>query len=168
MTDLVLPVLTQFRFNSSLLSIGLSDLTDADAGRRLRGGEGSSISYIVGHISSSRHGLMKLMGAAADNPFAELYGADVGSKDASAYPPVAELRAGWDDGSEKLHAALEALTDEDALAGDAGGFPTPDQTLRGRLSFVAWHESYHIGQVGLLRTEMGYPSMRKMLSASRQ
>ncbi|MFQ5524827.1 MAG: DinB family protein [Thermoanaerobaculia bacterium] len=168
MSDLILAAETQFRFNSQMLSIGLSDLTDEDAGWRLKGGDGSSISYIVGHISSSRYGLMKLLGTVEENPYAELYGSGVGSKDASAYPPIAELRAGWDAGAEKLHAALDSLSDEDALAADDGGFPTPDQTLRGRLSFIAWHESYHIGQIGVLRTERGYPSMRKMLYAAKE
>ena len=166
MSDLIVPVITQFRFNSSMLSIGLSDLTDDDAGWRLKGGDGSSISFLTGHITSSRYGLLKALGVAEENPNAELFGADVGSKEASAYPPIAELRASWDEVAGKLDSALAALTDEQVLAVDPGGFPTPDQTLRGRLSFMAWHESYHIGQIGILRTERGYPSMRKMLSAS--
>ena len=39
----------------------------------------------------------------------------------------------------------------------------PDQTARGALMFLAWHESYHVGQMGLMRTEMGYPSVQARL-----
>lgn len=169
MSNLILPAVTLFRFNSHMLSIALADLAQEDAIYRLKGGEGSSIAYITGHITSSRYGLLKTLGAETDNPYAELFGAGVGSKDGSEYPPITELKAGWDAAAEKLHSALEAITDEQALAHDPdGNFPIPDQTLRGRLTFTAWHESYHIGQVGILRTERGYPSMRKMLYAAKQ
>ena len=168
MSDLILSTVTQFRFNSEMLSLGLADLSQEDAVRRWRDGNGSSIAYLAGHITSSRYGLLKSLGAATENPYAELYGTGAGSKDGSEYPPVTELKSGWDGVAAKLHAALEALTDEDALAADEGGFPTPDQTLRGRISFIAWHEAYHIGQIGILRTEMGYPSMRQVLYAAKK
>jgi uncharacterized damage-inducible protein DinB len=166
--DLFLPAVTQLRFNSGTLSLGLSDLTQEQAVHRMKSGGGSSIAYLAGHVMSSRYGLLKQLGAATDNPFQELYGAGVGSKDGSAYPPIADLRAGWDEAAEKLHAALDAITDEDALAPDQSGFPIPDQTLRGRLTFIAWHETYHIGQIGMLRTEQGLTSMRQMLIAARR
>ncbi|MDH3524891.1 MAG: DinB family protein [Acidobacteriota bacterium] len=167
MSELILPAATLFRFNSGMLSLGLSDLGQEHAVRRLKDGEGSSIAFLVGHVTSSRYGLLKSLGAADGNPYAELYGSRVGARDGSAYPPIGELKAGWDEAAETLHAALDAVTDEEALAPDAAGFPIPDQTLRGRLTFVAWHESYHIGQIGILRTEMGYPSMRQMLYAAK-
>ncbi len=168
MGELILPATTLFHFNSEMLSLGLSDLSREHAGRRLKNGDGSSIAYLVGHVTSSRFGLLKSLGAAAENPYAELYGAGVGSKDAAAYPPIAELRARWDEVAQTLHTALDAVTDENAVTADEGGFPISDQTLRGRLTFVAWHESYHIGQIGVLRTEMGYPSMRRMLYAAKK
>jgi len=37
--------------------------------------------------------------------------------------------------------------------------PTDDRTLLGAISFLLHHESYHIGQMGLLRRLLGYPSM---------
>lgn len=168
MTELILPAATLFRFNSEMLSVGLSGLSQEHAVRRIKDGEGSSIAYLVGHVTSSRYDLLKSLGADAGNPFADLYGAGVGSKDGAAYPPIAELRAKWDEVAAELDRALDAVTDEAARAPDDGGFPIADQTLRGRLTFVAWHESYHVGQVGILRTEMGYPSLRQMLYTVRK
>lgn len=168
MSELLLPATTQFRFNSHLLALGLADVSQEDAVRRWKGGDGSSIAYVTGHITSSRYGLLKILGVGTENPHKELFGAEVGSKDGSEYPPLEELRSRWQEVAEKLLAALDALSDEQALAADDGGFPTPDQTLRGRLAFTAWHECYHIGQIGLMRTEMGYPSMRQTLYAARQ
>lgn len=167
MSDLIIPAVTLFRFNSEILSVGLADLSQEHAVKRMKKGSGSSIAFLTGHVASSRYGLLKTFGAASENPYAELFGSEVGSKDGSTYPAISELKAGWDEAAEKLHAALDALTDEDVLAAHSG-FPIPDQTVRGRLAFMSWHESYHIGQIGILRTEMGYPSMRKALYEARK
>ena len=139
-----------------------------DAVRRWKNGDGSSIAYLTGHLMSSRYGLLKTLGSATGNPFKETYGEGAGSKEGSAYPPIGELRAAWDEAAGKLHVALDAVTDAEALAPDDGSFPTSDNTLRGRIAFIAWHEAYHVGQMGLMRTEMGYPSMRQTLYAARK
>ena len=168
MSELILPVVTLFRFNSELLSLTLADVSPEGANRRLKEGQGSSIAYLTGHLMSSRYGLMKTLGAAREKPFKELFGAGVGSKDAPDYPPFDKLRKSWTDTSKRFHAALDAIDAEQALAPGPDSFPIPDQTLRGNLTFIAWHESYHVGQIGIMRTEMGYRSMRQALSAARQ
>ncbi len=168
MSQLIGPVVDLFRFNSELAAIALADLAPEDAVYRVKQGEGSSIAYLVGHLCSSRYGLLKVLGAADANPYKELYGEGAGARDGDAYPPLTAIAAGWKDTAEKLHAALERLTDEDAMKPDDSGFPTPEKSLRGRLAFIAWHESYHIGQIGILRTERGYPSLRKALYQARQ
>ncbi|MFQ5349252.1 MAG: DinB family protein [Thermoanaerobaculia bacterium] len=168
MSEQIKPIRETYRFNTELVSLALDDLSQEDAVRRWKDGEGSSIAYLTGHISSSRYGILKALGRETENPYKELYGAGVGSKDGSAYPPLDELAAGWRQTAEKLHAALDAVSDEDALRPSDGSFPTADQTLRGQLAFIAWHESYHVGQIGILRTEMGYTSLRQRLYAVRQ
>ena len=167
MSELIFPAVTQFRFNSGMLSLVLADLSPEDAARRWKNGDGSSIAYLTGHLMSSRSGLLKTLGAAEDNPYKDLYGAGAGSKDEGAYPPIGQLKSEWDALSETLHAALDAVTDEEALAEGDGSFPIPDSTLRGNLTFIAWHEVYHLGQIGIMRTEMGYLSTRQTLYRAR-
>lgn len=168
MSQLLQPITDLYRFNSELLALGLADLSAEDAVRRWKGGDGSSIVYMTGHLCSSRFGLLQTMGAAEHNPYKELFGAGVGSRDGADYPPLEEVAAGWGSTADKLHAALAGLTDEDAMRPDESNFPTPEKTLRARLAFIAWHETYHVGQIGILRTEMGYPSLRQTLLATRQ
>ncbi len=168
MSEQLKPIRETYRFNSELVSLGLEDLGQEDAIRRWKNGEGSSIAYLAGHLSSSRYGILKTLGAASENPYKELYGAGAGSREGAAYPPLAELAAGWNETAGKLHVALDALTDEDASRPSEGSYPTADKTLRGQLAFIAWHESYHVGQIGILRTEMGYTSLRQLLYAARQ
>ena len=168
MSEQMKPIRETYRFNSELVSLALDDVGPEDVVRRMKGGEGSSIAYLTGHLCSSRYGILKVLGRETHNPYKELYGAGVGAREGSAYPPLAELAAGWRQTAEKLHAALDALTDEEALAPSDDSSPTADRTLRGQLAFIAWHESYHVGQIGLLRTEMGYASLRQRLYAARQ
>ena len=168
MSEQLLPIRETYRFNSELVSLALEDLRPEDAVRRMKGGQGTSIAYLAGHLSSSRYGILKTLGAADENPYKELYGDGAGSRDGSAYPPLPEIAAAWRQTAAKLHAALEAVTDEQALRPGDGSFPTADRTLRGQLAFIAWHETYHVGQIGILRTEMGYASLRQRLYAARQ
>lgn len=151
-----------YAFDTLSIRLSLGDLSDDDAGRRWRDGEGSSIHFLLGHLLSSRVGLLKRFGETEENPYAELFGGNAGARDAAAYPTLAELASGWDNVAGRLESTLESLT-EDQITAAAEGFPIPDQTARGALMFLAWHESYHVGQIGLMRTEMGYPSIQARL-----
>ena len=110
MSEQILPIRETFRFNSELVSLALDDLSPEDAGRRLKSGEGSSIAYLVGHLCSSRYGVLKNLGREAENPYKDLHGDGVGSKDGSAYPPLDAL----------VDKAIEAI----ALAWTRRGPPT--------------------------------------------
>lgn len=156
-----------YRFDTQMVGLVLKNLSDEHAGRRWKNGEGSSITFLTGHMLSSRVGLLKRFGETEDNPFAESFGGQVDSKDASEYPPIADLSKSWDEVGARLDATLEGLSDDD-LEAPAEGLPIEDQTARGALMFLAWHESYHVGQVGLMLTEMGLPSVQATLYEAMQ
>jgi len=151
-----------YAFNTLSVGVSVGDLSHDDAGRRWREGEGSSILFLLGHLLSSRVGLLKRFGETEENPYAELFGGNAEPRDAADYPPLEELASGWDDVAARLESTLAGLSEDQVLA-SAEGFPIPDQTARGALMFLAWHESYHVGQLGLMRTEMGYPSVQARL-----
>ncbi len=151
-----------YAFNSMALGPVLSDLSDEEAGRQAHGGEGSSITFLVGHLLSSRVSLLKRLGETTENPFVGLFGNDCSAQDASAYPAIAELAASWEEVATRFGALLESLTEEQILE-PVKGYPIPDQTNRGALMFMAWHESYHVGQIGMLRTGAGKQALRNKL-----
>ena len=151
-----------YSFNSLAMRPALSDLSDEEAGRRCRDGEGNSITFLVGHLLASRVGLLKRFGETTENPFGNLFGGSTAAQDAAAYPSISELASAWDDVADRLQATLESLTEEQ-LREVAEGLPVPDQTARGATMFMAWHESYHLGQIGMLRVEMEKPSVQARL-----
>jgi len=156
-----------FAFNALSLKVGLSDVSNEQAGRRWRDGDGSSIAFLVGHLLSSRYGMLKRLGKVDDNPYAPLFSASTGPRDISEYPPLAELAKAWDEAAPRLESAIRSVSDED-LEVPAEGFPAADKTTRGLLMFLAWHESYHVGQIGLMRTEMGLPSVQSRIHEAMQ
>jgi len=34
--------------------------------------------------------------------------------------------------------------------------PQGDETLRGMVAFLVFHEAYHVGQIGYLKKQLGY------------
>jgi uncharacterized damage-inducible protein DinB len=153
-----------YALNSKLIRLGLEDLSQEDASRRTRGGQGSSISYLVGHLLASRIAALRMLGKAEGNPYSQQFGGGTAASDGADYPSVADLAHQWDEVATRFATALEGLSHEDVLAAHEG-FPVPDQTVRGALMFRAWHESYHVGQIGMIRTELGYPALRDRLLA---
>lgn len=168
MNDLVYPLANTLAFNSEVVHLALEDLRPEDALYRTRNGEGSSIAFLVGHLASSRHGILKTLGKTTENPYKELFGGDASATDGTGYPSLPELIQGWNQTAEKLAAALDALTAEDLLKPAPAGYPTPDQTVRGVVGFLGWHETYHVGQIGLIRRELGYTAIRDRVREARQ
>lgn len=156
-----------FAFNSTLVRLALEDLREEDSRWRMRDGEGSSIHFLVGHLLTSRVAILQMLGQATENPYSEHFGRSKVPAEGSGAPGLGELTRQWDEVAEKLAAVLESLGEEEALAPQQG-FPSPDQTVRGALMFRAWHDSYHTGQIGLIRTELGYMALRDRLDAGRK
>ena len=54
----------------------------------------------------------------------------------------------WKAGSDLSAADLDAASEH--------GFPTDDKSVLGVITFLTFHETYHVGQMGLLRKFLGY------------
>ncbi len=150
-----------FSLNSNLVKLGLNGLKDEDAAHRMRGGEGSSITSLVEHLLDARRALLNLLGGPSE-------GSDHRdpTSDASASGTVGDLRERWNQLADHLANTLAKLEDSELLAPHEG-FPMPDQSVRGALVFRAWHESYHVGQIGMILTELGSTPLRDRLLAQR-
>jgi len=164
MSSLISPFRTLFRFNTRLVEVVLDGLTEEQALLRAREGRGNSVTFLVGHVSSSRYGLMKALQVIEDNPFAGLYGADTGVQDDAPYPPIGEVRQQWATTGKTFDDALAAMTDEVARQSDDHSAPMVEKTLLGLVSFIAWHESYHLGQIGMIVRDLGLPEVRMQLA----
>ncbi|MCP3961638.1 MAG: hypothetical protein GY719_27675 [bacterium] len=69
MSHLIQPLVDIFDFNTMTVSVSLADLDNEDAGQRMRQGDGSSITFLAGHLISTRHVMLQLLRAIDDNPY---------------------------------------------------------------------------------------------------
>ena len=107
----------------------------------------NSALWILGHIVWARSRALKMIGYTWTKPWLNLF--ERGSKPlpASQYPPVEEALGAWEDLCLSLPAALEATPDATLIKPVQQPSPSFDGTVGGMISFLAMHESCHVGQL---------------------
>ena len=146
-----------YRFNQFVLGKNLDGLTHADGLVQATPG-GSSIYWLLGHILTTRNGMLRLFGEAplwSDEegaPFAR------GSRpvDPQKVPmPFDRLLADLHRSDDLIRVAIDGIRDE-ALAAPLGH--GKEGTVGDQLVGFHYHEGYHAGQIGLLRRIAGRPA----------
>ncbi|MCK6484418.1 MAG: DinB family protein [Phycisphaerae bacterium] len=141
----------------------LADISDDDLYWSPRSGLHTA-AWIIGHITWAQWGLIAVRCLQRDHlpePYTTLFGrGTTPSPDASTYPPAAHLRSEFARVHEAIKPLIRNMTDAQ-LDAPLGGPPHPLLlTARDAVSMVAMHETFHAGQLGLLRRLMGREAMR--------
>jgi hypothetical protein len=143
-----------FAGNQWLLGRAVDGFTWADWRREVPGANPPR--WIVGHLAWARRGMLRQLAVDLPTlPWEEHFRRGSRQDAAPAALGGDELMAAFRATDAPLIQRLRAL-DAAALAGPAPA-PTPsgETTLAGWLRFAGWHETYHIGQVGLWRRWLG-------------
>jgi uncharacterized damage-inducible protein DinB len=147
----------QFGSFYRLAKMNLEGITAVDSIRQPRPG-GNCANWILGHLVGAQN---SAMGLAKQTPVWE----DDSLARASSTPITsAEGAIDWDTLVERFVASesrflsgLDALT-EDELDEDGFVDPFGNPTTRGQLlNFLALHQNYHVGQLGMTRRLIGLP-----------
>jgi uncharacterized damage-inducible protein DinB len=146
------------RLNTKLFRNCLAGMTDEQANVRPTAASNSA-AFIAAHLTEARYYLLKLLGAEEPNPIGRYLAGARSLDDLEACPPLAETLAAWTAVAHALRDRLERLTPEDLDAAITTRFPTATPTILGVLAFLVQHDSYHIGQLALLRRQIGLPPM---------
>lgn len=146
------------RLNTRLFRNCLEDLTDEQAAVR-PSATTNSLGFIAAHVADSRYFLLKTLGDARPSPLSPYLDGARSIDDVKQCPSLAETQEAWTAVSRALRDRMEALTPDDLDAHFEGRFPT-DATVLGVFTFLVQHDSYHIGQLALLRKYAGLPAMR--------
>ena len=116
----------------------------------------NSIHFILGHITGTRYQIAQLLGEHAEFAHEALFDRGVAIKDAAEYPPFSQVKAAWDTISLRMPQVLETATEEQLSGPAPFDPPGMEKNVRGLLSFMAFHESYHIGQISYVRRLLGH------------
>ena len=156
----VRPVTEILRLNAGLFQKAIEGVDQATSERRPND-HTNSLAFLACHVLDARFSLMKLAGHERTNPWQTLFDEATDVTTMKEYPPVYELVAEW----HELHeATLEHLAGMSAAELDAEspmGFPTEDPSILGGIAFLAFHEAYHVGQMGLVRKYFGFDPVVK-------
>ncbi len=137
MTAAVTPFARLFALNTDLLLNATDDVTDDEAVRRVLP-RTNTIAFLVAHLTDMRHYLASVAGHPTVNPLAPLLERAKSEDDVVAWPPLEMLRGQWTAVGGHLAALLPSL---------------------GGIAFAVEHESYHLGQIAMLRRGLGHPAM---------
>ena len=154
----VAPLAGILRLNTRLLRNCLDGLTDEQAGLRPTTGINSA-AFVAAHVADSRYFALRILGAAAPSPLARYLDGARSIDDVAELPPLSEVESAWTVAAHALRDRLDALAAADLDAPFTGRLPIADRTVLGALAFLVQHESYHLGQLALLRKFAGLPAM---------
>ncbi|MGD8698503.1 MAG: DinB family protein [Gemmatimonadales bacterium] len=158
MNEQVAPLWEILALNTRLFRNSLADVDDEAAQSRPGSGT-NNMTFIAVHLLDARAWLARYLGLEYHHPFeAEL--ASVSSVDeVERFPPLESIITAWDEVSARLGEHLRSVADEDIGRESELEFPVGDRSVLGGMAFLLQHESFHIGQLALLRRILGFSPM---------
>ncbi len=123
-------------------------------------GEGNPAQWLVGHLAVARFAVARTLGADAPVEGWEQH-FDMGAKPgaaSNALDPV-DLCGHFHRAGDLLAKALKGLTPGAAAKALDHTLPDGGKTHGDFAHFMHFHESYHLGQIGLLRRSLGKPGL---------
>jgi uncharacterized damage-inducible protein DinB len=155
----VTPFANLLRLNARLLANCLDHVTEDQARARVLSSV-NSMAFLIAHLTDARHSLLTLLGGSAENPLASLLESATSMDDVAVLPSLADLLSAWWAVDQALASRLADLADADLDAMSPQRYPGGDASVLGALAFLVQHDSYHVGQLALLRRAHGLPAMR--------
>jgi uncharacterized damage-inducible protein DinB len=157
----LVPLAEILRLNTKLLRNCLNGLSDEQAAARPSGSTNSA-AYVAAHLSDARFYMLSLLGAEQPNPRTPFLAGARGINDVKQFPSLAEIQRAWTAASHALRDRLDTVTAAELDGTVTPPFPVPtgDPSMLSLLTFFVQHDSYHIGQLALLRKHAGLPAMQ--------
>ncbi len=116
---------------------------------------GNCFNWVLGHIVENRDEILQMVGETAvlsEEEAALYYRGSAPIVDGDTAVPFDRLLADFNDQHGRIVAALGQV---DASQFDEAVHAGKGDTLGDRLAFLHWHETYHVGQLELLRQLAG-------------
>ncbi|HLK29260.1 MAG TPA: DinB family protein [Puia sp.] len=155
----------QFALHSRLFNNVLEGVEESQAGKRLTE-EVNHLQWIAGHLANARYNYAPMVGLNDVFPYKDLYmdstAPPPGNRAISAtikYPSLSEILKLWNSYSPSFVEAVSKLSDAQLSAEMPFGTPIGDKTMLGFFGFLTSHESYHIGQMSIIRKYLGLSAM---------
>jgi uncharacterized damage-inducible protein DinB len=143
-----------YGITTPLIEKALRDFGDEEAKQRVEGNANCML-WLFAHLTSVRYALAAMLDVQKELAWQSHFRKGSPGDDFSSYPTLAEVRQAWQEITPLLVQALQTANDEQLSKPAPRDFPVPDKTIRGAILFLAFHESYHVGQMSFLRKCLG-------------
>jgi len=155
----------QFALHNRLFNNVLEGVEDRQGKERLSD-QVNHLQWIAGHLTNSRYNFAPMLGLTATFPYKELY-TDASKPppnnraidESIQYPSLSETLDYWNNFSAAFVEGVSKLSEEQLAKELPFGTPIGDKTLLGLLGFLVSHESYHVGQMSIIRKYLGLDAM---------
>ena len=152
------PLALIFKLNNNLIARSLDGLSDEDVWRQ-PSGSGNPIGWIVGHLTETRAGVLSEMGMSFDCGWSRVFQRGSALQNRTGYPARTAIESAWKATHAAMRDAFAHVTNE-RLVGPVSRRPVPGvEHLIDLIAFCGFHESYHVGQVGFIRKQLGHSSI---------
>ena len=158
MDSRVAPLALQFRLNTDFVRRALVGLQPEQAGVRAADGV-SPIGFLVAHLIDARAYLTGILGGDPIHPWKDVFDAAAGWDDMKPKPSPDELLETFELVSARLYERLDGVSGGRLEQASGASFPGGDATVLGAISFLAFHDSYHVGQLAVLHRALGRGSL---------
>jgi hypothetical protein len=148
-----------FAFHDRALHKLVDGFEESDWLHRL-GGETSNAYWLLGHMTVYRRLMLRCLGdTVEEEPWAAGFGYGSSPPEAIGTPGPQRLRRVFATVGGRIVERMRALGPDEAEAGCGREFPNGARTVAGAAHFLSFHESYHIGQIGMLARALGGPGL---------
>jgi len=159
MNPAVRPLVSTLALNTRLLLNALYGI-DEEAARKRPNDHTNHVLFLACHLVDSRHYLARALGLASESPFKAMLDNAKGIDDVKEYPALEQVPAAWKEIGERLSRHIVDLGPAELEKPAPYAFPIEGGgTTIGCLAFLVQHDSYHLGQVALLRRYLGFEAM---------
>ena len=152
------PLYEIFKVTSRHFLNALDGMDDDQAGWRAAE-DTNSAAFIALHLVQSRHFIARAMGLELEDPFAAMTKGRRSIADMQGLPALEELRAEWKRVTGELRVRFGTISPAELDKDTGTGLPLDDKRVLNVVAFLMMHEGYHIGQLGLIRKQVGLSAM---------
>ncbi len=152
------PLYEIFKINSRLF-LNCLDGMDEDQARWRPSDATNSAGFIALHLVDSRYRFAAMIGLTLTSPFAAITEGRRSIDDVKQLPALDDIRAAWKSVTGEIRERFRVLTAGDLERAASMKLPVDDPSTLGAIAFLLQHDTYHIGQMGLLRKQAGLGAM---------
>ena len=154
----VAPLAGILRLNSRLYANCLAGLSETLCHQRPSDSTNSA-AFVAAHLAEARFWGLKILGAERTNPLEKYLGQWKGIDEITTWPSLDEIKSAWAEASKALDQRMDAITPAELDAASGSQMPLEDSSVLGLFAFMVQHDSYHVGQLSMLRKHAGLPAM---------